>query len=161
MDNISKSYSLNNISSLKNLSTLRLFCKYDESFPSLEFVNCCEKLQKLFLYGRTEKLPHLFPNSITMMILLKSKLMEDPMPILGMLPNLRNLGLIYTYEGKEIMCSDNNFSQLELLTLNDLYNLKRWHLGTSAMPFIKRLHIDSCGKLKEIPERMKDVKRIS
>ncbi|KAH0681066.1 hypothetical protein KY284_022151 [Solanum tuberosum] len=123
MDNISKSYSLNNISSLKNLSTLRLFCKYDGSFPSLEFVNCCEKLQKLFLYGRIEELPHLFPNSITMMILLKSKLMEDPMPILGMLPNLRNLGLLYAYEGKEIMCSDNSFSQLELLTLNDLYNL--------------------------------------
>uniref|UniRef100_M1ATQ3 EDNR2GH8 protein n=1 Tax=Solanum tuberosum TaxID=4113 RepID=M1ATQ3_SOLTU len=160
MDNISKSYSLNNISSLKNLSTLRLFCKYDGSFPSLEFVNCCEKLQKLFLYGRIEKLPHLFPNSITMMILLKSKLMEDPMPILGMLPNLRNLGLLYAYEGKEIMCSDNSFSQLQLLTLNDLYNLERWHLGTSAMPLIKRLHIDSCGKLKEIPERMKDVKRI-
>ncbi|KAH0757054.1 hypothetical protein KY290_020547 [Solanum tuberosum] len=161
MHYISDSYSLNNISSLKNLSTLTLSSELNHSspFPSLEFLNSCQKLQKLWLKGRINKLP-LFPNSITMMLLWKSSLTEDPMPILGMLPNLRNLELEEAYEGKEIACSDNSFSQLELLTLNDLYNLERWHLGTSAMPLIKRLHIDSCGKLKEIPERMKGVKRI-
>ncbi|XP_049387914.1 inactive disease susceptibility protein LOV1-like, partial [Solanum stenotomum] len=154
---ITKSYSLNNISSLKNLSTLTLLCKDDESFPALEFVNCCEKLQKLWLRGKIEKLPDLFPNSITMMLLWKSKLMEDPMPILGMLPNLRNLKLEDAYEGKEIMCSDNSFSQLEFLRLDGLENLETWHLGTSAMPLIKGLGIYDCPNLKEIPERMKDV----
>ncbi|KAH0692497.1 hypothetical protein KY285_019594 [Solanum tuberosum] len=157
MDDINKSYSLNNISSLKNLSTLRLRCYVNESFPSLEFVNCCEKLQKLLLLGRIEKLPHLFPNSITMMLLENSKLTEDPMPILGMLPNLRNLILEDAYEGKEIMCSDKNFSQLEFLHLRDLEKLERWDLGTSAMPLIKGLGIYECPNLKEIPERMKDV----
>ncbi|KAH0759749.1 hypothetical protein KY290_023242 [Solanum tuberosum] len=158
MDHINKTYSLNNIRSLKNLSTLRLLCKYDGSFPSLEFVNCCEKLQILWLSGRIEKLPHLFPNSITMMLLNFSVLTEDPMPILGMLPNLRNLQLSKaSYEGKEIMCSDNSFSQLEFLHLSELEKLERWHLGTSAMPLIKGLHIHACPNLKEIPERMKDV----
>ncbi|XP_049391712.1 disease resistance protein RPP13-like [Solanum stenotomum] len=160
MANIYKSYSLNNISSFKNLSTLKLICRETESFPSLEFVNCCEKLQKLKLYGRIEKLP-LFPNSITMMLLQNSKLTEDPMPILGMLPNLRNLELDGAYEGKEIMCSDNSFSQLEFLNLTRLWHLERWSLGTGAMALIKALHIDDCSRgLKEIPERMKDVKRI-
>ncbi|KAL3338793.1 hypothetical protein AABB24_027758 [Solanum stoloniferum] len=157
MEYINKSYSLNNISSLKNLSTLRLFCIGGQSFPSLEFVNCCEKLQKLWLDGRIEKLPDLFPNSITMMVLRFSVLTEDPMPILGMLPNLRNLDLFRAYEGKEIMCSDNSFSQLEFLILFDLENLERWDLGTSAMPLIKGLGIHDCPNLKEIPERMKDV----
>ncbi|WMV23341.1 hypothetical protein MTR67_016726 [Solanum verrucosum] len=159
MDDIKKSYSLNNISSLKNLSTLILSGEYGNSspFPSLEFVNCCEKLQKLWLRGRIEKLPHLFSNSITMMLLENSVLTEDPMPILGMLPNLRNLDLVSAYEGKEIMCSDNNFSQLEFLILGDLEKLERWHLGTSAMPLIKGLGIYDCPNLKEIPERMKDV----
>ncbi|XP_049392157.1 disease resistance protein RPP13-like isoform X3 [Solanum stenotomum] len=156
MSYIKRSYSLNNISSLKNLSTLSLCCLYSESFPDLEFVNCCEKLQKLFLYGRIEKLP-LFPNSITMMLLENSKLTEDPMPILGMWPNLRNLHLVGPYEGKEIMCSDNSFSQLEFLHLGNLSKLERWHLGTSAMPLIKGLGIHNCPNLKEIPERMKDV----
>ncbi|KAH0759733.1 hypothetical protein KY290_023226 [Solanum tuberosum] len=155
MDSINISYSLNNISSLKNLSTLKLMCGQRQSFPSLEFVNCCEKLQKLFLYGRMEKLPHLFPNSITMMALRGSGLTEDPMPILGMLPNLRNLQLEAAYEGEEIMCSDNSFSQLEFLILRDLWNLRRWDLGTSAMPLIKGLGIYDCPSLMEIPERMK------
>ncbi|KAH0678645.1 hypothetical protein KY284_019730 [Solanum tuberosum] len=157
MEYISDSYSLNNISRLKKLSTLTLDSVGGQSFPSLEFVNCCEKLQKLSLEGRIEKLPHLFPNSITMMVLRFSILTEDPMPILGMLPNLRNLDLVRAYEGKEIKCSDNSFSQLEFLILYDLENLERWHSGTSAMPLIKGLGIHDCPNLKEIPERMKDV----
>ncbi|KAH0692393.1 hypothetical protein KY285_019490 [Solanum tuberosum] len=157
MQRIKKSHSLNNISILKNLSTLRLFCgPFQESFPSLEFVNSCQKLQKLCLHGKIEKLP-LFPNSITMMVLRRSKFMEDPMPTLGMLPNLRNLILEDAYEGKEITCSDNSFSQLEFLHLIKLRNLERWHLGTSAMPLIKGLGIHHCSELKETPERMKDV----
>ncbi|KAK4720693.1 hypothetical protein R3W88_010926 [Solanum pinnatisectum] len=127
-----------------------------QSFPSLEFINCCEKLQKLWLDGRIEELPHLFSNSITMMVLWESKLMEDPMPLLGMLPNLRNLELEEAYERKEIMCSDNSFSQLEFLHLDNLEKLERWDLGTSAMPLIKGLGIHNCPNLKEIPERMKD-----
>ncbi|KAK4720760.1 hypothetical protein R3W88_010993 [Solanum pinnatisectum] len=157
MDRIRRSYSLNNISSLKNLSTLTLCCEDSESFPSLEFVNCCEKLQKLGLLGRIEELPHLFSNSITMMVLSFTRLTEDPMPILGMLPNLRNLELENAYEGEEIMCSDNSFSQLEFLRLDFLGKLERWDLGTSAMPLIKGLGIYGCPNLKEIPERMKDV----
>ncbi|KAG5568172.1 hypothetical protein H5410_064809, partial [Solanum commersonii] len=69
------------------------------SFPSLEFINRCEKLQKLCLKGRIKKLP-LFLNSITMMVLRDSVLTEDPMPNLGMLPNLRNLELFSAYEGE-------------------------------------------------------------
>ncbi|KAK4720696.1 hypothetical protein R3W88_010929 [Solanum pinnatisectum] len=161
MDNIEKSYSLNNISSLKNLNTLRLDILFGQPYtypsPSLEFVNSCEKLQKLWLDGRIEKLP-LFPNSITMLTLVDSKLTEDPMPILGMLPNLRNLHLSSAYEGEEIMCNDYSFSQLEFLHLYDLHNLERWHLGTNVMPLIKDLCIYRCEKLKEIPERMKHVK---
>ncbi|XP_060184318.1 disease resistance protein RPP13-like [Lycium barbarum] len=159
MGMIKESYSLNNISSFKSLSTLRLWCP-TQSFPALEFLSCCQKLQKLWLRGRIEKLPP-FPNSITMMILELSKLMEDPMPILGMLPNLRDLQLRRgAYSGKEITCSDNSFSQLEFLHLEFLDNLKRWNLATSAMPLIKGLGIHECPKLNEIPERMKDVERL-
>ncbi|KAK4720688.1 hypothetical protein R3W88_010921 [Solanum pinnatisectum] len=156
MISITKSYSLNNISNLKNLSTLKLLCYADESFPSLEFLISCHNLKKLLLEGRIEKLP-LFPNSITMLTLVDSKLMEDPMFILGMLPNLRNLCLFRAYQGKEIICSDNSFSQLKFLSLDCLWNLERWNLATSAMPLIKALRIDRCLKLNQIPERMKDV----
>lgn len=84
------------------------------------------------------------------MVLRESELKEDPMPILGMLPNLRNLNLFRAYLGKEIMYSDNRFSQLEFLILSDLEKLERWHLGTNAMPLIKGLGIHDCPNLKEI-----------
>ncbi|KAK4720690.1 hypothetical protein R3W88_010923 [Solanum pinnatisectum] len=115
-----------------------------------------QELQKLWLRGKIEKLP-LFPNSITMMVLWNSKLMEDPMPSLGMLPNLRNLELEEAYEGKEITCSDNSFSQLEFLRLHCLDKLETWHLSTSAMPSIKGLDIKHCPHLYHIPKRMQDV----
>ncbi|MCD9640214.1 hypothetical protein HAX54_025396 [Datura stramonium] len=162
MYHIKKSYSLNNIGNLENLSTLILCCEDDESFPALEYLSSCQKLHKLFLRGRIEKLPvsDPFPNSITMMVLCYSKLMEDLMPILGMLPNLRNLELVAAYKGKEITCGDNSFSQLEFLRLDSLKKLKRWHLATSAMPLIKGLGIYDCPKLKEIPQRMKDLEML-
>ncbi|TMW80774.1 hypothetical protein EJD97_015284, partial [Solanum chilense] len=107
MHDINKSYSLNNISSLNNLSTLTLCCEDNESFPALEFLASCQKLHKLWLEGEIEKLPlsDAFPNSITMMALVDSKLIEDPMSTLGMLPNLRNLNLFRAYEGDELTCS--------------------------------------------------------
>ncbi|KAH0681073.1 hypothetical protein KY284_022158 [Solanum tuberosum] len=161
MHEITKTYSLNNISGLKNLSTLKLCCVAYESFPNLEYLSSCQNLQKLWLEGQIEKLPlsEQFPNSIAMMVLRYSELMEDPMSTLGMLPNLRNLDLFRAYGGKEITCSDNSFSQLEILRLDCLENLERWHLATSAMPLIKGLGIQRCPKLHEIPDRIKDVER--
>uniref|UniRef100_A0A0V0HD49 Putative ovule protein n=1 Tax=Solanum chacoense TaxID=4108 RepID=A0A0V0HD49_SOLCH len=79
-----------------------------------------------------------------MMVLEYSELIEDPMPNLGMLPNLRDLQLRGAYKGKDITCNDNSFSQLEFLRLDSLGRLERWHLGTSAMPLIKGLYICDC-----------------
>ncbi|PHU17302.1 hypothetical protein BC332_12997 [Capsicum chinense] len=161
MFDIAKTYSLNNIGNLKHLHTLFLGCKYT-SFPPLEFLNSCQMLHKLWLKGRIEKLPlpDTFPHSITMMILWDSKLIEDPMPMLGMLPNLRYLNLVAAYEGKEISCSDNNFGQLEFLRLDSLWNLERWHSATSAMPLIKGLGIHYCPQLNEIPKKMNGVEKL-
>ncbi|KAF3647139.1 putative disease resistance protein RPP13-like [Capsicum annuum] len=153
------SYSLNNIGSLKDLRSLMLRCKLNESFPTLEYLTSCRKLDKLWLEGRIDKLPLRggFPNSITMMVLWKSELMEDPMPILGMLPNLRDLDLVGAYEGKEITCGNNSFCQLEFLRLDGLQKLERWHLSSSSMPLIIGFGIHDCSKLKEIPQRMKGI----
>ncbi|PHT81099.1 hypothetical protein T459_14114 [Capsicum annuum] len=89
-----------------------------------------------------------------------SKLMEDPMPILGKLPNLRNLELVAAYRGKQITCNDNSFGQLKFLHLDDLHNLERWDLVISAMPLIKGLGIHDCPKLNKIPKRVKKVERL-
>ncbi|KAH0681942.1 hypothetical protein KY289_019694 [Solanum tuberosum] len=152
------------IGNLKNLQTLcvksefRHLCQLPpETADLINLRHLVAPYSEPLLDGRIEKLP-LLPNSITMMVLLDSKLMEDPMPILGMLPNLRKLEFLRAYQGKEIFCGDNSFHQLEFLSLACLENLDTWHLATSAMLLIKGLRIDHCKKLNNIPQRMKDVK---
>ncbi|XP_009618211.3 disease resistance protein RPP13-like [Nicotiana tomentosiformis] len=159
MEKVMNSYSLNVIGSLKSLRTLILGCEYGEPFPPLEPLSSCQNLNKLWLHGKIEKLPlsDQLPKSITMMVLWSSRLVEDPMPILGMLSNLRNLDLVDAYEGKEITCNDDSFGQLEFLRLSKLRGLERWHLAATAMPLIKGFGILGCSKLQEIPKRMKRV----
>ncbi|KAG5608789.1 hypothetical protein H5410_020070 [Solanum commersonii] len=128
MDDVNKSYSLNNVSSLKNLSTLTLFCrgeivvKWENRETASSFVSKFHHNDAFEVLGLT----------------------EDSMPVLGMFPNLRNCILEDAYEGKEISCSDNNFSQLEFLRLAHFPNVERWDLATSVMPLIKGFHIDNC-----------------
>ncbi|PHT81140.1 hypothetical protein T459_14155 [Capsicum annuum] len=162
MEKVVSSHSLNVIGSLKNLRTLMLGCEFGEPFPPLEPLSSCRNLTKLWLQGRIEKLPlsHQLPKSITMMALWNSGLAENPMPILGMLPNLRNLDLVSAYEGKDITCSDNSFVQLEFLRLAKLLSLQRRHLAATGMPSIKGFGMLACSKLQEIPQRMKHVARL-
>ncbi|KAH0678390.1 hypothetical protein KY284_019475 [Solanum tuberosum] len=138
MIDITKSYSLNNISSLKNLSTLKLFCRAPEIVVRWE-------------NRETASVTKFHHND-------GSFGLKTHGPILGMLPNLRKLEFLRAYQGKEIFCSDNSFRQLEFLSLACLENLDTWHLATSAMLLIKGLRIDHCKKLNKIPRRMKDVK---
>ncbi|MCD9642184.1 hypothetical protein HAX54_028867 [Datura stramonium] len=131
MEKVMSFYSLNAIGSLNNLRTLMMGCEIGEPFPPLEPLSSCQNLNKLWLQGRIEKLPlpDQLPESITMMVLRGSQLEEYPMPILGMLPNLRNLVLVNAYRGKEITCNDGSFG----------------------------FGMRDCSMLQEIPKRMKHV----
>ncbi|PHT51054.1 hypothetical protein CQW23_10801 [Capsicum baccatum] len=159
MEKIWKSYSLKSIGNLKSLTTLFLVCQYGELFPPLEPLSSCQNLQRLWLSGEIEELADLnnLPKCITLLVLQSAGLKEDPMPILGKFPNLKNLELSRAYEGKNISCKGNDFGQLEILRLYNLKNLESWHLDGTAMSLIKSLSILECPKLKEIPEQMKHV----
>ncbi|KAM3305042.1 hypothetical protein P3S67_011908 [Capsicum chacoense] len=159
MEKIWKSYSLKSIGNLKSLTTLFLVCQYGELFPPLEPLSSCQNLQRLWLSGEIEELADLnnLPKCITLLVLQSAGLKEDPMPILGKFPNLKNLELSRAYEGKNISCKGNDFGQLEILRLYNLKNLESWHLDGTVMSLIKSLSILECPKLMEIPEQMKHV----
>ncbi|KAH0683901.1 hypothetical protein KY289_021653 [Solanum tuberosum] len=163
MEKIEKSYSLKSIGSLKSLTTLFLFCSYGETFPPLGPLSSCENLQRLWLSGRIEEVAIVnnLPKSITVLVLqstvLFTGLEEDPMPILGKLPNLKHLELSQAYNGKKITCNGNSFGQLETLRLGDLKNLESWHIHTTAMSVLKSLTIFGCPELKKIPERLEHI----
>ncbi|KAH0680343.1 hypothetical protein KY290_022525 [Solanum tuberosum] len=159
MEKIRKSFSLKSIGSLKSLTTLFLVCQYGETFPPFTPLSSCENLQRLWLSGGIEELADLekLPKSITVLVLERAVLKEDPMPILGEFPNLKHLELSWAYKGKDITCKGNSFGQLETLTLGNLENLVSWRLHTTAMSVIKSLSIFWCPNLKKIPERMEHI----
>ncbi|KAI4352404.1 hypothetical protein L6164_006661 [Bauhinia variegata] len=117
----------------------------------------CPSLQKLHIEGRVERLPgnHLFPPQLGKLTMWGCRLVEDPMPTLEMLPNLKYLSGWEMYLGKKMVCSQNGFPQLKLLLLRGFPNLEEWIVENQAMPNLFRLGISDCKKLNTVPEGLK------
>ncbi|KAI8027934.1 putative disease resistance protein [Camellia lanceoleosa] len=138
----------------------------------------CHHLRKLDLQGSlnpVKKLADQFPPNLTTLKLVHSKLVEDPMPTLEKLPNLRSLSLDWdSYIGKEMVCSSGpssisgggggggyggfdggGFPKLISLDVSSLHNLEEWRVEQGAMPCLFRLLIFECEKLKEIPDGLR------
>ncbi|KAI6707007.1 hypothetical protein NL676_009969 [Syzygium grande] len=82
---------------------------------------------------------------------MKSRLVEDPMPILEKLLHLVALILEDAFVGKEMVCSAVGFPQLKHLVLDNLQNLEVWSVAEGAMPHVSQLRISRCFKLKTRP----------
>ncbi|KAF5941215.1 hypothetical protein HYC85_022382 [Camellia sinensis] len=97
---------LKNLSKLNHLQTLKL-----------ERDRRCEELINL-RYGIK------FPPNLTKLTLLETQLLEDPMDVLGRLPNLQVLKLKNAaYGGRDLCCSGNGFPKLQLPNILDPYNI--------------------------------------
>ncbi|KAL3738371.1 hypothetical protein ACJRO7_019839 [Eucalyptus globulus] len=124
------------------------FCEGELSKMSSYPYSC-----KLFMKGKIEKLPEDLPPQLRKLILIKSQLEEDPMPILEKLHHLVVLILLEdAFVGKEIVCSARGFPQLKHLALDNLQNLEEWRVAEGAMPHLSQLRISRCFKLKTRPE---------
>ena len=106
-----------------------------------QVVQGCPRLHKLHIEGRINKLPYYqeFPPYLTKLTLWGSRLVEDPMPVLEKLPNLRVLRGWGAFIGKQMVCSDKGFPQLKSFLLRGLPNLQEWTVEAGAMPSIFRL----------------------
>ena len=148
------------ISQLKLLQSLRLRSIGEMGEPldlHLETLLDLEKLSSLYLFGRLENPPIMekLPQSLTEVTLSASQLLDDPMPKLSKLRDLRSLCLYSgSYKGTDMVCSDDDFPQLLVLKLWLLDTLQRWNVEENAMPNLKELEIRSCNKL-EIPKGLK------
>ncbi|GKD78371.1 disease resistance protein RPP13-like protein [Tanacetum coccineum] len=163
---------LHAINSCKNIKELAVFNQKDEC--TLDFINCatvetltvisshdsvplltniekCSSLERLWLHGtlkETQKWCN-FSSSLRSLILSNSRLSHDPMRTLGKLPCLNNLELKNSYIGKKIVCHQNEFLQLEVLRLCELYELDEWVVEEGAMPKLRGLGIFECYKLQK------------
>ncbi|XVF11686.1 hypothetical protein REPUB_Repub08aG0049000 [Reevesia pubescens] len=112
------------------------------------------RLNKLNLGGFMQKLfdVHDFPPNLTELTLHGSFLMEDPMETLEKLPSLRVLKLKHSaYVGKQMVCSNGGFPQLQFLKLSFLYSLRTWRIEEGAMANLKELHIVECKLSRIVP----------
>ena len=124
-------------------------------FPGLESFSRHKCLCKLFLgvpiRGLTTETTHYPPNLIQLK-LHNTRLKEDPMPILGSLPNLRILTLWYdSYVGEKMKCPQGGFLVLEFLQMRELLQLEDFSIEETSMPNLKTLKIESCHKITRFP----------
>ncbi|XP_039173858.1 LOW QUALITY PROTEIN: probable disease resistance RPP8-like protein 2 [Eucalyptus grandis] len=112
---------------------------------------------KLSIFGNIEKLLEhkSLPEQLRKLVLINSKLEEDPMPILEKLPHLVFLMLgCDAFLGKEMVCSAGGFPQLKHLFFGELRNLEEWRAAEGAVPHLSRLGIFDCPKLKVVPSHV-------
>lgn len=116
-------------------------------------------LSKLHLRGFVRELCDIaeFPPNLTELSLQGTNLMNDPMPKLEKLPNLRILKLKRSsYVGRELVCSSGGFPQLHFLKLS-FVSLEKWIIEDGALCNLKQLEIIECKKLKIVPRGLQPV----
>ena len=105
---------------------------YFEGSPDIiQILSSCPHIYNLHIRHRIKKLPevHQFSSNLAKLTLDSSYLEEDPMATLEKLPNLKILRLLWTaFKGKNMVCSERGFPQLQSLVLSYLPNLKEWRV---------------------------------
>jgi hypothetical protein len=135
---------------------------YFEGSPDIiQILSSCLHIYKLRLVGNDiKKLPevHQFSSNLAKLTLRFTWLEEDPMATLEKLPNLKILRLLgLGLLGKNMVCSERGFPQLQSLVLSYLYHLEEWRVEEGAMPSLCRLEIEGCMRLRRIPDGLRFV----
>ncbi|MBA0784735.1 hypothetical protein Gotri_028228, partial [Gossypium trilobum] len=121
-------------------------------------LSSCYSISKLNLNVEIRRLPEYDYSSsnLAYIKLRRCKLEEDPMPTLAKLPYLSMLELHEdAFIGKEMFCCGQAFAKLESLSLYDLDFLEEWKVSEGAMPCLRRLEIEFCGRLKKNPDLLR------
>ena len=141
------------ISQLSNLESLKLRSIYAFGKPSSLISVTMERLHELcdlYLLGQLPRaiVEDQFPQKLKILTLSASRIEEDPMQILGLLPSLNILRLLRdSYIGKQMTCK--GFPKLRVLKLWMLNGLEEWIVENGAMPRLRELEIRCCNQLKQ------------
>ena len=117
--------------------------------PSPQFL-----LQRLYLKGRLEKLPHWIRSlhSLVKLHLCWSKLRDaDSLQSLQDLPNLVKLYLKEAYEGEGLCFKAGGFQSLKVLRIIKLKGLRWVKVEEGAMTRLEELTIANCELMEELP----------
>ncbi|KAL0349128.1 UNVERIFIED_CONTAM: Disease resistance protein RPH8A [Sesamum angustifolium] len=135
-------------------------CYTEERISVFRQLLGCQSLIVLCLGGHIGRLPlhDEISSNLAKIVLIRSELMEDPMPTLEKLPNLRVLELdVDAFKGKEMTCSESGFTELRRLKLSNLRYLEKWIVKDGAMLRLSTLTIVNCEELIMLPEELQFV----
>uniref|UniRef100_A0A0R0IB96 NBS-LRR type disease resistance protein n=1 Tax=Glycine max TaxID=3847 RepID=A0A0R0IB96_SOYBN len=110
-------------------------------------------LHQLYLSGRLDNFPHWISSlkNLVRVFLKWSRLKEDPLVHLQDLPNLRHVEFLQVYVGETLHFKAKGFPSLKVLGLDYLDGLKSMTVEEGAMPGLKKLIIQRCDSLKQVP----------
>ncbi|PRQ19027.1 putative P-loop containing nucleoside triphosphate hydrolase, leucine-rich repeat domain, L [Rosa chinensis] len=144
-------------SSVQNMTNLRSFSvsstEKDKIIDLSHISRAPPFLQRLYLIGRLEKLPHWISSlqNQVRLFLKWSRLKEDPLVHLQGLPNLVHLELLQVYDGGSLHFEAGGFPSLKLLGIDKLDELQSVTIEEGAMPCLEKLIIQRCKLLKKVP----------
>ncbi|CAI0402581.1 unnamed protein product [Linum tenue] len=151
------------IENLINLRALSLMSIEENEILDLQHIfSPPPLLQRLYLAGRLEMLPHWIPNlhSLVRLHLKWNRLNEDPLESLQVLPNLVHLELLQVYEGETLHFRAGGFKKLKLLGIDKFDGLRRILIDVGAMPCVEKLWIQRCKLLEEVPLGIEHLTRL-
>ncbi|KAL7131933.1 hypothetical protein ABFS83_12G038200 [Erythranthe nasuta] len=118
-----------------------------------------ESLNISYLGSEYLKLPDTLnlPSSLKKLTLHDFKLSRNEMSMIGRLPKLEALKLLYAvFDGKEWKTNDDEFRELKFLKL-DALKIRRWNTCDDHFPRLQRLVMHKCWKLKKFPRSLGDI----
>ncbi|KAL3726198.1 hypothetical protein ACJRO7_031141 [Eucalyptus globulus] len=144
------------ISDLKIIRSLKLRARDlfgQHSNLNLSDMTGLVSLLDLYLLGRMPQGDSLklLPRNLRMLTLSMSRLIHDPMSVLGAFESLEILNLLGgSYTGEELLCGSGSFPKLRVLKLWKLERVKDVHVQVNALRCLEELEIKNCGLLKSI-----------
>lgn len=164
-NNLDLSNFINSIKKMKSIrhSSLvvkRFDCYSKERFSIVTELFECTVLHALDLEGDLGAFPHdiVFGLNFSEMVFNGSEFKENPMTILGKLPNLKRLVLCNgAFLGPNLVCYESDFPQLTSLKLATLQSLEEWAVESGAMPILTILTIEQCDKLEMLPSGLVEI----
>ncbi|KAL6180906.1 hypothetical protein ACLB2K_047564 [Fragaria x ananassa] len=151
------------IEKMKNLRALSVSSMEKEEAIDLSHISCApEFLQRLYLTGRLENLPHWISSlqNLVRLFLKWSRLKEDPLVHLQDLPNLVHLELLQVFDGESLHFKAGGFPSLKLLGIDKLDELQSVTIDEGAMPCLEKLIIQRCKSLKKVPNGIEHLTKL-
>ncbi|KAL3743898.1 hypothetical protein ACJRO7_019061 [Eucalyptus globulus] len=151
------------IARLTNLQSLTVYSSGDDEEIDLQNVSSPPPLlQRIYLKGRMQALPHWIANmhGLVKLYLRWCLLKEDPMPSLQDLPSLVHLELLQAFDWQTLRFKAKGFQKLKILGLDYYEELTFVQIEEEAMSNLEKLMILRCKQLKSMPSGIEHLTKL-